>query len=202
MCYAHVHTNSEVERSSGLSRVCCKLTVVFAPPKIAPAHRHGAALSGKTSRPCSGAPGSSRQAVARWNVEYVVGEDGMGEEYELLVPPPTRSPVFLGGLSQHLSSEILLRIFQFDFLRDGHAVIADRRRTTLLLNQNGFRSWAECPPHRIGELACATQYVFPRRCYESNRHCTQRYPLCTTYALAPVKPHRHGGPLIRLPMVC
>ena len=127
----------------------------------------------------------------------------MGEEYELLVPSPTSSPAFLGGLSQHLRSEILLRIFQFDFFRDGRAVIADCRRTTLLLNQNRFRSWAEYPPQTHRSSWLVPRNTFSRAAATNQtRIALSDIPLRTTYALAPVKPHRHGGPLIRLPMVC
>ena len=82
---------------------------------------------------------------------------------EVLVPSPTMSPGLLGRLAQHPGAEIFLRILEVEFLGDGHAVVADDRRSPFLLDQDRLRTRPERDAHGIGKLGRAAKDLLARR---------------------------------------
>jgi len=59
--------------------------------------------------------------------------------------------------TDHLRAHVLERVLEFDFLRDGHAVLGNRRRSELLVEDDVAALGAEGDLHRVGQLVHAAQ---------------------------------------------
>ena len=59
--------------------------------------------------------------------------------------------------ADHLRAHVLERILQVDFLRDGHAVLGDGRRSEFLVEDDVAALGAERHLHRVGQLVDAAQ---------------------------------------------
>ncbi len=72
------------------------------------------------------------------------------------VPSPTRSPVLLRGLAQHLGAEVLLRILEFELFGIVTPSLQTREGAPFLLDQDRLRLETECHSDRVSELAGAS----------------------------------------------
>ena len=75
----------------------------------------------------------------------------------VVVPSPAVSDVLLRHLAHHLRAHVLERILEVDLLGDGHAVLGDRGRPELLVEDDVASLRAECDLHRVSELVDAAQ---------------------------------------------
>jgi hypothetical protein len=57
----------------------------------------------------------------------------------------------LGGLPQHLRTEVFLRVLDVEFLGNCDAVIANDRCSARFLNEDGFGFWPQRDPDRISQ---------------------------------------------------
>jgi hypothetical protein len=102
-------------------------------------------------------------AGARYNVTYAICKDRVSQDRGGAGAIPHHVAGLLRSLSEHSGPKIFLRILELELFGDGHPVVADDRCTPLLLDQNRFRSWAQCDPYSIGELRCAAQNLLAGR---------------------------------------
>ncbi len=67
-----------------------------------------------------------------------------------------------GDFADQLGAHVFIRIFQFDFLGDGHTVLGDRRAAEFLVEDDvaAFRSEGRCDG--AGEFLDAAQERLPR----------------------------------------
>ena len=71
-----------------------------------------------------------------------------------------------GDFADHLGAHVFVGVFQFDFLRDGHAVLGDGRGAEFLVNDHVAALGSERGDDRLGELRDAAQDRLPRRFVE------------------------------------
>ena len=64
--------------------------------------------------------------------------------------------------ADHLRAHVFVRVFQFDFLGDRHAVLGDRRGTEFFVNDHIAAFRAECGDHGAGKLLHALEQRLPR----------------------------------------
>ena len=102
-------------------------------------------------------------AGARHDVIHAVGEDRVRENGRRAgaVADGVTGP--LRCLAKHLGAEIFLRVLEIEFLGDGDAVVADDRRTPVLLDQHALRLRPQRDAHRVGEQRRAAQDFFAGR---------------------------------------
>ena len=62
-----------------------------------------------------------------------------------------------GDLADHLGAHVLERVLELDLLGDGDAVLGDRGRAELLLDDDVAALGAERDLHRVGQLVDAAQ---------------------------------------------
>ena len=77
-------------------------------------------------------------AGAGHHVAHAVGEDGVRQDDRRAGAVAHGLAGLLGGLPQHLRTQVLFRVRQVEFLGDGDAVVAHERRAPLLLDQHGL----------------------------------------------------------------
>ena len=77
------------------------------------------------------------------------------------MPSPATSEVLRGDLADHLGAHVLDRVLQLDLLGDGDAVLGDRRRAELLLDDDVPALRPEGDLHRVGQLVDAAQDRLP-----------------------------------------
>src|SRR4029077_17962878 len=81
------------------------------------------------------------------------------------------------NFTPHLCAHVFLRIAQFDFFRDGNAVLGDGRRTELLLDDYVAPLGTEGNLHRIGQEVYAAQDRLPRLFSVNNLLCHNSFLL-------------------------
>ena len=75
----------------------------------------------------------------------------------VVVPSPAVSDVLLRDLAHHLRAHVLERILEVDLLGDGDAVLGDRGRAELLVEDDVASLGAERDLDRVGELVDAAE---------------------------------------------
>src|SRR5207247_963444 len=90
------------------------------------------------------------------DVLRAVANDGLREDRRRRGPVAGGIRGFARDLADHARAQILDRIRDVDFLRDGHAVLRDRRRSELLVDDDVPALRPERHPHRVGQLVDAT----------------------------------------------
>src|SRR6516164_9375846 len=68
---------------------------------------------------------------------------------------------FLSSLANHLRPKIFFRIFQLEFLGDGHAIVADERFSPFLLDEDRFGFWPKSYPDSVSQGSSAAQDFLP-----------------------------------------
>ena len=71
----------------------------------------------------------------------------------------------------HLRAHVLERILQLDFLRDGDAVLGDRRRSEFLVEDDVAPLRPEGHLHRVGQAVDAAKNALPRGIAVHNLFC-------------------------------
>lgn len=94
------------------------------------------------------------------HVPNPVSEDGLGKNGRRAGTVADDVAGLLGGLPQHLSTQVLLRVFEIEFLGNGDAIVADDWRSPRLLNQDGLRLRTKRYAYGIREQGCAAQDFF------------------------------------------
>ena len=74
-----------------------------------------------------------------------------------------------GDFADHLGAHVFIRVFQFDFLRDRHTVLGDRRGTEFFVDHDVAAFRAERRDDGPGELRHALQERLPAA--SSNINC-------------------------------
>src|SRR5262249_41772225 len=77
-----------------------------------------------------------------------------------------------GDLADHLGAHVLQRVLELDLLGDGHAVLGDRGRAELLLDDDVAALRAQRHLDGVGELVDAVQDALPRLLAVRNRLCS------------------------------
>ena len=100
------------------------------------------------------------RARARRDVPHAFGEDRGRQQRggRRAVAHQVARP--LGGLSNHLSSQVLLVIFQLEFLGDGDAVVADNRTAPFLLDEDALRPRTERHANGVSQRRRAMEDLF------------------------------------------
>ena len=75
----------------------------------------------------------------------------------VVVPSPGDVGRLAGDLAHHLRAHVLERILQIDLLGDGHAVLGNRRRSELLVEDDVAALGAEGDLDRVGQLIDAAR---------------------------------------------
>ena len=115
------------------------------------------------------------RAGAGDDVAHAVGEDRVGQDGRGAGAVADHVAGLLRGLAQHLGAEVLLGVLEVELLGDGHAVVADDRRTPAPLDQHGLGLRPERHAHGIGQLRWRHAGSFRGR-RSGNRTC-----LCAIY---------------------